>query len=262
MPIDRVPLRFGSRAGALRLRGLRGEDEAGVADATTASAIDLLRRLAVPEPSGDATGAIDAAELTTADRDRALAVVYRRAFGGRVTSTVRCTRCEARFDLEFGLASLEADIDQQADGTAGQGTVVVPDGRRYRLPNGGDEMAVAEQGGRAADALLKRCALDGVRPGDNDVVPGLLQAAAPLLDTSLAARCPECEIEQTIRFDIQSYLLASILGEASRLVHEVHAIAATYGWSRAEILALPRDTRRAHVALIEGATRARRRVRV
>lgn len=261
---DRETLRYGSGAKIACMRELRGEDEefVGGADGGTLAALHLLDRLLVA-PEGAAGVRPAAADLTAADRDRVLAAVLERAFGASVSSTVRCARCEARFDLDFSLRDLAAAADAEAAAAGillgADGTLALPDGRRYRLPTGRDECACLRLApDEAARAMLEACALDGVRPGDDETVPTLMRAAAPVLDTELDARCPECGAAQSIRFDVQSYLLAALAGEALQLTAEVHRLAKAYGWSRREILRLPRSRRRAHVALVEAEHAVRR----
>lgn len=258
MSADRVPLRFGSPVHTLRLRGLRGEDEEAIvdADAGTAAALALIDALIL---SGVDERPPRGAELTTADRDRVLAAIYIRAFGARISSSVRCVQCEARFDVDFSLRDLMRDADEAVErGT--DAVVRLSDGRRYRLPTGADERAALASDDPAA-ALLNACALDGVKQEDGATVPALMQKVAPLLDVDLDATCPECSTKQSLRFDVQSYLLAALRAEEAQLLREVHRLAVTYGWSRAEILALPRERRRSHAALIEAATRLSRRAR-
>jgi hypothetical protein len=78
-----------------------------------------------------------------------------------------------------------------------------------------------------------------------------LEAVAPLLDVDVVARCPECEAEQPVGFDIQSFLLERLLNERPRLLQEIHLIASSYGWTLPDILALPRDHRRVLAAAVE-----------
>jgi hypothetical protein len=256
---DRVILRFGSPTNVAWVRGLRGEDEDAIdARAGTSAALALLDRLLTPDSEGHKPAASD---ITTADRDRLLVAVYARTFGSRITSTVRCVQCEGPFEVDFSLKDMRRDLDAASAGLAADGTVALPDGRRYRLPTGRDEVD-AQSSMDPVAALLRACAVDTVGPDDAGVVPNLMRAAAPTLDADLAACCPECGAEQTIRFDVQSYLLASLAADETQLVREVHRLATAYGWSRAEILAMTREKRRAHVAHIDGETRLRRRLRM
>jgi hypothetical protein len=136
-------------------------------------------------------------------------------------------------------------------------TYRLPGTPRFRLPTGRDERAVA--GLSAVDAereLLRRCLVDGA-PGAPDVLEQALERLAPLINVDLAARCAECGVDQMVHFDIQSYLLGALANEHRRLMIDVHRLAATFHWSLAEILTLPRTERRTLVDLIE-ADRPRR----
>ena len=74
---------------------------------------------------------------------------------------------------------------------------------------------------------------------------------APPVAAPIGAECPECGASQSVDFDVQGFLLARILGERSGCGGRSHQIAATYHWSRADILGLGRtragDVRRRRV---------------
>jgi hypothetical protein len=128
------------------------------------------------------------------------------------------------------------------------------DGTRFRLPTGADELAiqdVPEQ--QRAQRLLELCIVhDETGPGA--AAAGELESAlaelAPLLSTDLLAVCPECSEEQPLHFDIQTLLFLRLAKEKWELVQDVHLLASTYKWSRAEILSLSREERRAYRAMI------------
>ena len=187
-----------------------------------------------------------------------LAAVYRDTFGDRVETRAPCRACGVPFELTFSLTVLEAGI---AANTAvdPDGNYTLADGRRYRLPTLADEQRIA--GLSADDARLQlaaRCVIDGDPAADPEAVLAAIEAAAPLLDLELTTRCPECQTQQEVHFDIQSFLLSTLMHEARWLAHEVHRIAVAYGWPLAEILGLSRAQRRTYVALIE-TERTRRR---
>jgi hypothetical protein len=226
--LDRVALPCAGRTAGVR--ELTGEEERAAVDATTASALALLDR--VLEPGSGA-----AADLTAADRDRLLLAIQRRTFGDRVDATVSCRACRAPFDLDFTLGGLEAALEP-GEPVAG-----------LRLPTGADELAVADLAPeRARAALLDRCVLDDALAPELDA---LLARAAPLADLELDAECPECGEAQPVHFDIQSFLMGSLMAERPRLLADVHCLALTYRWSPEDILALPRGERRALVELID-----------
>jgi hypothetical protein len=249
-----IPLQFAGTGRIARLRELTGRDEYGVSGSNTANAIRLLAAL-MDESEGVGKESVRAVDLVAADRDRLLAAVYNIAFGDRIESTLTCSRCEQPFDLDFSLSSLVESVNQRT--VAGEwrvidgGTFEGIDGIRFRLPTGGDELAVADlPSDQVESRLLQRC-VEGSRPADQDEFERLLENVAPLLDLQLVAACPECENVQTVQFDIQSYLLGALTGERSRLLAEVHRIARAYSWSLDEILALKRSDRRRLVELIE-----------
>ncbi len=246
---------------AIRLRELTGLDERSVVSAGTAAAIDLLDRLAEAAPAG-----WRAVRLTAADRDRLLAAVYRRAYGQRVAGTVPCSACASPFDLEFALDELVAAVERAEPApqveALGDGIFRTRDGARFRLPTGEDELMVAALAPAEAErALYERCVLESPlsQAAAREVIEEAMEAVAPVLDVAIDTICPECGIAQAVRFDVQSYLLRALAQEGRQLAREVHRIATAYGWSLADILGLPRGTRRTFVELIESDAAARRR---
>jgi hypothetical protein len=215
----------------------------------------LLDRLLVQIP-GQERDPIRAADLTAPQRDRALAALYSALYGPRVTGTGSCTDCGAPFDLDFALPDLLDSLERQAmpEGviTEQNGIYRLPDGRRFRLPTGADEMAVwGQPPDQAAHMLVARCLVEGDPAHAPEEVQAAMSAIAPLLDVDLDAVCPECGAAQTLHFDIQSYLLTALQAEQRQLAQEVHTLAVTYGWGLREIIELPRSQRRTYISLIE-----------
>ena len=250
-----VGLRFAPDRGPVRLRELTGFEERSVIDGSTASAIRLLDELLLPlEDGGLHRGQVG--ELPAADRDRLLVAVFQSAYGERVEGTVRCAKCDNLFDLSFSLpdlaASLEAGREQEGIEALPDGTFRLGDGRRFRLPAGRDECAIAGlHGEEAENALLDRCRVEGEVALDPAEFQRLAERIAPVLDLDLDAACPECGSTQRFGFDIQSYLLNAIIQERNRLTSEVHRLATAYGWGLGEILSLSRSERRTLVGLAE-----------
>jgi hypothetical protein len=254
----KLSLDYGRRPGWVSLRELRGADEEMVEATDSASAIALLDRVLLAEP-GVTLGPGQAVELVVPDRDRLLAAVYVRSFGLQVESTVCCRCCERRFDLDFSLQDLLHTLrNVSRPPSADDGLFALPDGRRFRLPTGVDEQAVAPLPPEEQEpTLLARCLVDNGAAVDADALARGMRLAAPLLDLDVDARCPECGESQTVRFDMQHYLLARILEERRLRAWEFHRLARAYGWSRTEILDVPRSRRRLHVDLIERDAAAR-----
>ena len=230
---------------ALRLRELCGGDAMAVDGADTRAAVDLIDRLIV-RPGGCAppVGAHHAGQLTAPERDRVLAEIHRRTFGSRIAGSPRCTECEATFDSDFDLDALVADIWPGRPARQ----VLLGGARRFRVPAGDDELAVAAlDRGAALWELTRRCALDPLESADLDRVARAFAAAldveAPVLDLELAAVCPECGATNQIAFRMQAYLARMLAAERTRLAGDLDALGRAYGWAPSEILALPRATR-------------------
>ena len=107
MFMDQNAFRFSGKLSRLASRELNGFDEQSVCSLDTPTAIGLLDRLLV-RTSGSPSEHLKAADLTAAERDRLLAAVYKRTFGPRIESTVRCTFCGNPFDLTFSIDDLLA----------------------------------------------------------------------------------------------------------------------------------------------------------
>jgi hypothetical protein len=234
------------------LRELTGIEEQSVAGTDVAAAIALIDRLLVPGHRADAA----AHTLVSADRDRLLAAVYQTTYGDRIKSTVECAACEAPYDMDFSLAGLVdhtyastaiSTVAQQPDGS-----YLLGSGLHLRLPTGTDELAVMGQDEATATAqLLARCLVQGDLKAAESEAQEMLAAIAPMLQTEMAASCPECGHGMSVLFDMQTYLLQSLLQDQERLGWEVHRLATAYKWSLQEILQLPRSTRKRYTALIE-----------
>jgi hypothetical protein len=261
--LDYVMLDCQPCSGAVGLRELRGHDEQMVTGTGTMMAVRLLDRLL--EGVGEVNARpLHALGMTAADRDKLLAAVYLQTYGARIESTVGCLQCGVPFDIDFSLTELQASVvaaaRKESFPQGPGGYFLLPDGSRFRLPTGEDECAVLGLAPDAAAAeLLKRCLAEEHHVTDPADALAAMAGIAPLLDIELTGRCPECENEQGVHFDIQTFLLKSLEQEKSRLAWEVHRLACAYGWSLGEILGLPRSLRRTYVALVESEVPSRRR---
>jgi hypothetical protein len=255
----RLYLTFAPRdqsAGAwVALRDLCGADEEVVDGTDTAAAIGLLDRLLMQAPGG-ALGPGQASLLTASDRDRLLAAVYATEFGHRIDCVHRCAACDSSFDIDFELPELLtslrlAPVDRISPAPV-DSVLTLDDGRRVRVPLGLDELALQGLPDDVAQAaLLARCMIEGEAQEHDLAVIEAWERAAPILDAELDAGCPECGATVQVHFDIQHFLLESILLEEAARIAEIHLLGATYGWHLHDILALTRGRRRAFAAAIE-----------
>ncbi|MDT8999138.1 hypothetical protein RQP53_07645 [Paucibacter sp. APW11] len=247
------------RAPRARLREPTGSDELALTGVDTAAGVAWLAALL--------EGA-SAPELSASDRDALFAAQHRAIWGDRIVSTLDCAACHSRFDLSFQLSALQREIAASADSTEATsqpGALAksrslhdAQTQRHWQLSTAADEVLALQWGqehGRALLAALARGDLSSLdeaeleRAGDLPealiaAAAARLEALAPLLDIDLDADCPECGCGHRVRFDIQSWVLQRVIDERPQLLADLHALAAGYGWSFAEISALPRSLRR------------------
>ena len=248
--MHRVALEFRPGGGWVALRELRGCDEDSVEETNTEAAIALLDRLLCEVP-GAAVQPGDAAELTTPDRDRLLADVYRRNIADRIESTLICSACKAPLDVDFTLSALVASLDRGL-ARPDEGVYSLADGRAFRLPTGVDELASASATPERAPSVLARaCVVKGNPEDDPDALAAAMQEAGPLLDIDLDATCTECHAVQSLHFDLQHYMLSQLVADRFVRALEVHRLARAYGWGLHEIQNLPRAQRRMYVELVD-----------
>ncbi len=247
-----IALQFTPGIKRVFLRDLYGHAELSVSDNATGSALALLDSLLTDQPFQQ--GHVPkAAELTVADRDILLAGIYARAFGYRLDSTVDCVNCQLPFDLSFNLEDLVAHtLNSYGDAENQDGVFELPDGIRFRLPTGDDELAVAGLPlQKASSKLLERCLVEGELAAQGESIQVAMEAIAPIMQTDLLAHCPECGEEQPVHFDMQSFLLSRLRQERNLLMQEIHSLAKTYHWGYKEILDLPRSNRKKYASMIE-----------
>src|SRR5688500_5763347 len=91
--------------GWVEFRAMNGRDERSVEGASVFDTLALIDRLSVSRP-GVMIAEGQAAELTSAQRDRAVACIYAQHYGDSVTSSPHCGACGARYDLSFSLRDL------------------------------------------------------------------------------------------------------------------------------------------------------------
>lgn len=227
---------------------LTGEDERADPGADA-----LLVRLARPVPGcvyGDAL-----VELSTGDRDRALAGLYDALYGSAIAADATCCDCRARFEMHFDLGEL-AERRRPELPCQGDPPVVALGDSLLRLPRRIDLAGSPE-------ALLAQLTISGPVP-QPEVAAQALEAADPGLDLDLSTTCPECGKEQLVPFSIAAFLEATLTRDRAFLVREVHLIALSYHWRLEEILSLSREERHAFVRLLiaerEAASMSLRRV--
>ena len=226
------------------LRPLDGHSEALIAADRPGMATLLLERLLV---GGDGKAA-DVSALPLAVHERLLASLYTLEYGETVSCQATCGACAEPFQFRFALPALLASQDEAAAeaGLPGEdGCWETPSGARLRPPD------LRDAGAGAPEDLISRIADRPVPAEELDAVAAFLEKASPILSIDLDAACPGCGASQSVAFDLARFLVRALAAERPFLIREVHLIAARYGWSHGEIMALPRIDRRAFATLIE-----------
>lgn len=192
--------------------------------------------------------------LTVGQRDSVLMDMRARVFGGSVASVADCPACSNRMDITFDLQ----DVRTSLLGDPASTVDVEHDGYAVRArPPSLDDLLWLEQTTFDVDprtVLLERCIITAHRDEELvhpsqlpmevvDRISGALSNADPQADVQLALTCAACSHAWTALFDIVSFFWQELETLVWRLARDVDALAARYGWSEAEILAMNADRR-------------------
>lgn len=238
----------------LCLRELEGGDELSLESREGTAFCDFVDRLAVKARNGYVQPG-RASELAVCDLEAIAATLHCAYYGARVASSLECSRCGRGFDLSFDLGALLGGLrvnrSPEVDGPDEDGVFTLRDGRQFRLPTGADELAAADLDvAEAVRELRSRCVIHGDFESDPETLDAAMEASGPLLSKELLATCPHCRATQKTQFQVRQFFLDALASERRFLNYEIHYLARSYGWSRAEILGMTRDDRRLHVKLV------------
>jgi hypothetical protein len=267
----------------VELAPLSGREEELLAEATPvtkAAALTVLlsrcvRRLGTISPIADDM----VRRLLIADRHYLFLKLREATFGEHVQATVQCPweGCRKKVDIDFSLQDIPVRgsaekgplYTRQLSPEAVCGNAPAEQYREvvFRLPNGEDQEAIAhmveEHEARALAVLLARCirrlgplhdpapeVIHRLSPLARAEIERHMEVAAPHIDLTLAAHCPECDREFTVPFDLVGFFLAECQTSRDLLYREVHYLAYHYHWSEQDILALSREKRRKYIAIL------------
>jgi hypothetical protein len=267
----------------VELAPLSGRDEELIAaQQPTANSVILtvllsrcVRRLGPYRPVSEEL----ARRLLVADRQFLLLKLRQMTFGDHVQATVQCPweGCRKKVDIDFSLHDIPVRVSEEKGPLytrelSPEAAFINEHGEHYRevvfrLPNGEDQEAISpmieEDETKALALLLARCIrrlgpitnpgpeiIHRLSPLARKEIERHMEEAAPQVDLSLAAYCPECDREFTVPFDLQRFFLAECQTSRDFLYREVHYLAYHYHWSEQEILALSREKRRQYIAIL------------
>lgn len=200
------------------------------------------------------------ARLPIGWRDAQLLDLREDLFGPILSGLAACPQCDQRLEINF-----KADDIRAAPETKLERELFV-DKDEYelhlRLPNSQDMMAIADQDlAEATQSLIRRCLLGIIHKGKEVSIEMLpdeileeasnrMSRADPQADIELALSCPQCGHKWQMYFDILSFFWKEIDSWAYRTLQDVHFLAAEYGWSEAEILAMGNRKRQVYLDLV------------
>lgn len=225
--------------------------ERGLQAVPVRRALELLSE-ACPESDAESL-----ARLSIGQRDELLLRLREWTFGPRIAALAACTGCGQQIELNM----LSADLPG-ADPKPEVSLAVDGFDLRLRPPNSIDLAAAANLDLASARTLmLERCLLSARHQGDAieaaqlpaavlDAAERCLGEADALADIRLSIVCPDCGARRTATFDIVSFFWREIEVWAGRILREVHTLAAAYGWSEREILALSPLRRQCYLDLV------------
>jgi T4 bacteriophage base plate protein len=218
----------------------------------------LLLSLAFPTQSVDALST-----LTIGQRTRYLLTVRKDTLGPQASCVATCPHCNEKLEFLLNLEALLRSVSAVSAAESALALTVDAFTLQFRLPTSVDLAAVINSAdlstGRAL--LLERCLLHAEQAGQDisvtdlpeKVVTAIAEAmteADPLAEIPLALNCIACGENWTSNFDIVSFFWAELEAQARRLFYDVHALASTYGWREADILAMSTTRRQLYLALI------------
>jgi hypothetical protein len=261
----------------LRFQAPDGNDDLAILEASGdllhRSLVALSRLVSVKE-NGDPAAATSRAfhartpehwaALTVTDFETALLGLHRFLFGDKVACVFRdrSHACGVRMELEFSITAFldEAQPRSPRGVRPGEdaGWFLLPGNSgqdvRFRLPAVEDQLhAMASADGAS---LLARQCIDATSSRERRRVERAMEEMAPAVSRPLAGNCPQCSEPLKMMLHVPRLVMDQLESQAAGIHDDTDAIAATYHWNEAAILAMPQRRRRAYAETI------RRRERV
>lgn len=171
----------------------------------------------------------EALDLPVGARDAAILERRRLLFGDRMIADFSCGACGEMLEVELSAATLIAASDQ--GGPTGRD---LAEALLAADPQSARRLLAARIAGRNAEEL------DEAAVG---AIETEVEAAGAPGDISLSYDCPACGGSGDAPLDPAMFLWREIDREANDLLDEVAILAAAFGWTEAETLALPRARR-------------------
>jgi hypothetical protein len=173
-------------------------------------------------------------------RNRKLAELRCALFGRWIRGWSACEACGEKVEFSVDGAAISECATPDTDATIQVGK------KTFRLPSSRDLAQItAEPDADAASVrLLQLCEVSAeqqkARPSDEELelIGDRISEADPLAEILLHFDCPACGHSFDQALDLSSFLWAEIEGRAKKLLLDVYELAASFGWSESDILAL------------------------
>lgn len=216
----------------------------------------LLLAAACPETKPE-----ELAGLSIGRRDARLLALREQLFGPRLVSMTGCPECSEKLELNFDVADIRVEAGEEPK--AHQELKIGEYELLFRLPDSNDLAVLAIDVDResARGILLKRCLTRIRLNGEEQQVEELpadiifaisdnMALADPQAVVNIGLDCPACGHGWLAIFDIVSFLWSEIENWAQRILHDVHILAGSYGWSEADILAMSALRRQCYLEML------------
>ena len=130
--------------------------------------------------------------------------------------------------------------------------VNAPDGPfTLRRPRGSDQRAWRQADHADAEADVIATLVVAGTATEPAVVDATFAAFDPLTCLELDVTCPSCGLRSDVPLDLEASLLLDLAGAQERTIRDVAVLARRYGWSEADVLAVPAWRRRTYLELAD-----------
>lgn len=201
------------------------------------------------------------AKLIIGRRDALLISLRELIFGSDFVCLAKCPICGEQLELTFNAEDIRCACKNELLEPLSfmrSGYEV-----KFRLPNSIDLIAISNEKNFSAArySLLDRCLLTAIREDEElsadqlpsevlDTILEHMEKADPQGDVQLNLSCPSCSHQWQEIFDIVSFFSIEIDVWSHRILQEVYALASSYGWSEADILAMSSQRRRLYLEML------------
>lgn len=211
----------------------------------------IMLSIALPQSSCE-----HLAELSIGERNVLLLRLHEMSFGPHLRGFAACARCDAPLEFAVNAAALAARLEAQGARAACECS---DESRRFHMRpvNSRDLIASLDiaDTAQAQERLLAGClsAAKGADAAELRTLPAALAAFERVnaaAELSCTIECPACAKVETRDLDVARFLWLEVRHAARRLFEEVHALAATYGWSERAIVRMSPQRRGVYLEML------------